>query len=137
MTTILTEHGANDVADAVADGEDLWLDPASAERVTGWALKPEGLCREAMCVPVPASGSERYVRDDKVNIAAFWRLLDSPVLHDNAGRTWMLGAGSGTRAAALHTLDAPDFALPDLGGKLHRLSDFRGKRVFLTTWSSW
>ena len=39
--------------------------------------------------------------------------------------------------AALDGLDAPDFALPDLDGAVHRLSDLRGKKVFLTTWASW
>ena len=32
---------------------------------------------------------------------------------------------------------APDFALPDLSGRVHRLSDYRGQKVFLTTWASW
>ncbi len=32
---------------------------------------------------------------------------------------------------------APDFALPDLGGKTVRLSDFRGRRVILFNFSSW
>jgi cytochrome c biogenesis protein CcmG/thiol:disulfide interchange protein DsbE len=32
---------------------------------------------------------------------------------------------------------APDFALPDLNGRLQRLSDFRGKVVFLNVWATW
>ena len=32
---------------------------------------------------------------------------------------------------------APDFALPDLGDKTVRLSDFRGKVVFLNFWATW
>jgi peroxiredoxin len=32
---------------------------------------------------------------------------------------------------------APDFALPDLAGQVHRLSDFRGKVVFLNVWATW
>ena len=31
----------------------------------------------------------------------------------------------------------PDFALPDLDGKLGRLSDLRGKKVFLFHFASW
>ena len=31
----------------------------------------------------------------------------------------------------------PDFALPDINGQPHRLSDYRGKKVFLATWASW
>jgi len=32
---------------------------------------------------------------------------------------------------------AADFTLPDLSGKSHRLSDFRGKVVFLNLWATW
>jgi len=32
---------------------------------------------------------------------------------------------------------APNFALVDLSGNTHRLSDFRGKVVFLNLWTTW
>ena len=31
----------------------------------------------------------------------------------------------------------PDFALPDLDGKIHRLSDYRGKWVVVNYWATW
>jgi peroxiredoxin len=34
-------------------------------------------------------------------------------------------------------MTAPDFELPDLDGKTMRLSDFRGKVVFLNFWATW
>ena len=34
-------------------------------------------------------------------------------------------------------LTAPDFSLPDLEGREHSLSDYRGNKVFLATWASW
>lgn len=137
MITVLTEAGACALPTAPTPGGDLWLANDEVARATGWTLKPEGLCQGEICVPVPRTDSARYVRDGAVNMAAFWRLLGRPVLHDAAGETWMLGAGSTERARQLETLEAPDFTLPDLDGKPHSLSDFRGKRVFLTTWSSW
>ncbi|MDR6570954.1 Peroxiredoxin [Chitinophaga ginsengisegetis] len=33
--------------------------------------------------------------------------------------------------------DAPDFEVPDINGKMVRLSDFKGKTVFLDFWASW
>ncbi len=32
---------------------------------------------------------------------------------------------------------APDFALSDLNGKLHKLSDYKGKNVLLVFWATW
>ena len=37
----------------------------------------------------------------------------------------------------LTSLDAPDFSLPDLDGKMHSLSEHRGKKVLLVSWASW
>ncbi len=31
----------------------------------------------------------------------------------------------------------PDFALPDLDGKIHHLSDYRGKWVIVNYWATW
>ena len=49
----------------------------------------------------------------------------------------MLGASSAERCGRLASLEAPDFELPDLAGRLHRLSDQRGKKVLLIAYASW
>jgi hypothetical protein len=137
MVTILTESGARKVSGAAPKGDDLWVKRGDVNAAIGWTLKPEGLCQGEMCVPLPRSNSDNFVHDDEVNVAAWWTLMGRPVLHDSASENWMLGAGGKDRAIALSTLDAPDFTLADLDGKMHSLSDYRGKRVFLTTWASW
>ena len=137
MVTVVTEAGASELASARADGENLWVARADVESTIGWTLKPEGLCQGDLCVPLPGVNSDHFVKDEAVNLASWWRLMDRPVLHDGSGDTWMLGASAYERANALQSLAAPDFTLPDLDGTLHSLSDYRGKRVFLTTWSSW
>jgi peroxiredoxin len=50
---------------------------------------------------------------------------------------WVLAASAHDRSAALASLEAPDFTLPDASGRLYSLSDYRGKNVFLVTWASW
>lgn len=137
MTTILTDQGAAEVAGARADGDGLWLPAGDLEAATGWAMKPEGLCRGPICVPVPAQNAAAYVTDGAVNMAAFWRRLDKPVLASDDGDVWVLGEGPAERAAALESLDAPDFSLTDLEGRVHTLSHHRGKKVLLATWASW
>jgi len=36
-----------------------------------------------------------------------------------------------------HKPPAPDFSLPDMNGKLHKLSDYRGKPVIVSFWATW
>jgi hypothetical protein len=129
MAIVLTDSGEH----AVAAGDGLWLSAADAERVTGWTLKPEGMCRDEACMPLPAEA----LRDGRVDVAAFWSRLGNVVLHDDARETWVLGLGAEARNEALGTLAAPDFTLPDLDGAPHTLSALRGRKVFLTTWASW
>jgi hypothetical protein len=124
MATVLTEHG-----ELTLDANDgLWLTGGDAERATGWTLKPEGMCQDDICVPMP-------VRDGRVDVAAFWQKLGRPVVQ--SGGTWVLGASANQRNDALAGLTAPDFTLPDLAGVPHTLSALRGKKVFLCTWASW
>jgi len=88
-----------------------------------------------VCVPLPRGAD--MIRDGRLDLAAAWRRSGQPVVHDSASRVWVLGTGAAQRSAALASLQAPDFELPDLDGRLHRLSAHRGRKVFLTTWASW
>ena len=129
MTTILTPLAEFDVA--ARDG--LWMSPVDAEKVTGWSLKPEGMCRDFLCVPLPAAA----VKGSDVDVEAFWRRLGGPVVASQDGDAWALGAPADERNAALEGLQAPDFTLADVDGKPRTLSELRGKKVFLATWASW
>jgi len=48
-----------------------------------------------------------------------------------AARTW------GPVYRSWYGKKAPDFALKDLSGKVHRLSDYRGRNVMLIFWATW
>ena len=137
MVTVIHEERESDIARAHVVGDALWVSSADASRATGWALRPEGLCRADVCIPAPRGREAEFIQGDTIEIAGFWRLAGHPVVHDAAGRVWVLGTGAGDRSRALHSLLAPDFALPDLHGRVHALSDHRGRKVFLVTWASW
>jgi hypothetical protein len=136
MATILIENKTN-VCDATVKKNELWIDQKDLERTTGWSIKPEGFCKGNTCIPYPKTEAENFVKERKVNVSSFWNLMDNPILHDESCDTWVLGASHKERLSVLDSLQAPDFSLPDLEGKQHSLSDYKGKRVFLTTWSSW
>jgi hypothetical protein len=137
MVTILTESGEHAVAGAEVSGGALWCPAREAQAATGWEAKPEGLCHGPTCVPLPAGREREFVRDGRINLATLWRHLRHPVLHSDRGDVWVLARSADERTAALASLEAPDFALPDVTGRLHRLSDHRGKKVLLVTWASW
>ena len=112
----------------ILTGLDLSID--DFERATGWELKPQGACHGETCVPLgsaaPAGG--------RVDVPAVADKLGMPVLHDAESGLYALGhATLGGRALA--SAVAPELELPDLNGKLFRLSSLRGKKVVLVAWS--
>ena len=53
MVTLLTAVGEIAAPGARTEGERLWLPEADLEAATGWSMRPEGLCRGSVCVPIP------------------------------------------------------------------------------------
>ena len=72
-----------------------------------------------------------------LNFSALADQMAKPWAGDSKNRVWYFGAEAADRGNALRSLEAPDFELPDLDGKMHRLSDYRGRKVFLLAWASW
>lgn len=137
MVILLTDKGEVSAASAHVEGERLWLSEADLDAATGWSLRPEGLCWGGVCVPIPPGCEGELRRGGRVDVAALWRHLGKPVLHSEDGGAWALGEGARDRARALQSLEAPDFTLPDSSGRMHSLSDHRGKKVLLVSWASW
>jgi len=138
--TIVYDDTATDLAAAREDDGQLWITTADLKRATRFEVKPQGVCRDELCFPLPKARQQEFVRKDAVgswfNMTAFAALVHQPVAYDAALSTWYFGLRSDQRQQ-LTSLQAPDFTLPDLQGKLHRLSDFRGKKILLVTWASW
>jgi len=117
------------------NGEQVRLDPAALETALGWAVHDGLLCSDAMCIPV--ADESALVSEGGIDLAAFARTLDRALAVDAAERAALLGASAQERAQALASQHAPDFALPDLDGRVHALSEHRGKKILLVAWASW
>jgi hypothetical protein len=135
--TLLTTTTTTTLDHARSDGENLWVPLAELKSAIGWELKPEGACRGDQCVPIPPGREREYFSEGRFNVAALARYIGQPVVHDAESETWAIGEAAGARNSALRSLEAPDFTLPDLTGRMHSLSDYRGRKVFLASWASW
>jgi hypothetical protein len=132
--TLIDTNAVHPVTATLA-GDAIYLNPAELERALGWTLKPEGLCRDEVCVPV--RDRDALAGDAGIDLAAFANALGQPLALNVAERVAALGTPAADRAASLAGGKAPDFTLPDLEGKLHSLSDHRGKKVLLIAYASW
>jgi hypothetical protein len=131
----LIEHGSVREIPATFDDGSVCIAPEAFEQALGWTLKPEGLCRGDVCVPI--RDRTALVRNKGIDLQAFASAVGQPLALDVDERAGALGTAAGDRAAALDNGAAPDFSLPDLEGKLHSLSDHAGKKVLLIVYASW
>jgi len=131
----LIEGDAVHELSATLSGDSVRLEPAALEGSLGWTLKPEGLCRGDACVPVRDRAA--LLKDGLVDLAGLAEALGQPLALDLGERAAALGTPAEVRAAALDRGEAPDFTLPDLEGRMHSLSEHRGKKVLLIAYASW
>ena len=106
----------------------LTIEKAEFEAGTGWALKPEGACKGAVCIPL----SRRA--EHSIDVAQVAADIGLPLVSAPEHGLWALGpAAVGGRA--LTSAEAPDVTLPDVDGKPFRLSSLRGQKVLLYAWT--
>jgi hypothetical protein len=87
-------------------------------------------------VPIPLNRKAEFIRSGLFNLSALARHLQEPFVHEQDA-FWSFSDAPDEIGNRLRSLEAPDFMLPDLDGKLHSLSDYRGKKVLLMSWASW
>ncbi len=114
------------------DGDDLWVRKADLPRINDFEVKPQGACREDVCIPL----SKGLLKGDYFNLSAFARKTREVVLKADTA-VYSFGEIPVLRGAFYNSRIAPDFAVPDRKGKVVHLSDFRGKKVLVITWASW
>ena len=111
------------------------VDKTDFERLSGWSLKPEGLCKGAVCVPV--INSQLLSDGMNIDLIEFSRIVNQNIVVDSQYRVAALGEQAPSRAGLMKSLDAPNFTLPDIHGKQVSFSDFNRRKRLLLAWSSW
>lgn len=115
--------------------EGLTVDPKQFEERTGWAAKPQGLCKGDACVPAP----DVRQADGSLNVDVLSDRLGMPLVADEA--TGIRSLGPEALGRSLTTAIAPDLQLPDYGTvggpSPFQLSSLLGRKVLLVAWASW
>jgi hypothetical protein len=141
IRTIVYDGIATEVSISAGEGNALWITTGDLTRATRFAIKPQGVCRDELCFPLPKNRRSEFIsrKGDRTwfNLSEFARLIKQTYVVDEKNGVWYFGVRAAEQNAYLTSFAAPNFTLPDLNGKLHSLSDFRGKKVLLVTWASW
>ncbi len=139
--TIIFDEKPTQVNVMLSESKDVWVTMKDLMSATRYVVKPQGICRDDLCFPIPKNRKAQFVnkqgKTEWFNLSEFARLVKQPVAFDEKNSIYYFGARPDAQNAHLNTLEAPNFSLPDMNGKLHSLADFRGKKVLLITWASW
>lgn len=137
--TVVADGSVHEVAGEVR-GDALWLRAGALPVVTGWSLKPEGLCRDDVCIPRAGLGADAITgtgADEAVDVRALAAALQRPVALEPAAAIAVLADAPADLAGSIVEGRAPAFTLPDLDGTPVALADFAGRKKLLFAWSSW
>ncbi len=117
----------------------LWVSPEDLTRINGFVLKPEGACLDELCIPLRQDSDLLKTVDNKqwVNVTAFADLMEQAYVVDDDAQVWSFGEMPATRQSMFANAQAPEFEIQDRQGNVVRMSDFKGKKALIITWSSW
>jgi peroxiredoxin len=133
MATIITDSERE--IGARRDGDRLVASPEAVSASTGWELKPEGLCRGEVCVPV--RDRDALVTGGDIDLAQLAIALGRPYAVDVDEGVIVIGEATEEVTERLRSAEAPDATLADLDGQPVALSQFAGRKRVLVTWASW
>jgi len=136
--TVLYAGKVIEIDRAVAS-ESLWVTPEDLARINGFELKPEGACFEALCFPL-GSGSKLLKEEGDqqwFDLVGFAEWLEQPYVADVENRVWSFGEVPAKREGMMANAMAPEFEVLDRQSNVVRMSDYKGKKALIITWSSW
>ena len=137
--TVLAGQQAIAIENAVVDGDDLLVPLENVQAITGFELKPDGMCAGEVCLPLPKDQPWVVEQGGRklFHATRFAKKVDQAFAADDAKAVWCFTAVPRPETSPLLSGLAPDFALEDRNGKTVKLSDYRGKKVLVQTWASW
>ena len=119
------------------NGDGLLISPEDLPRVNGFELKPQGACYADMCVPMNEHLLVEQGGKQWFDLAAFADLLGQPYVVDKDANVWSFAEIPARSESMMVDGMAPDFEVTDRAGKVIRMTDLKGKKALIVTWSSW
>ena len=111
----------------------LDLTPDEFVHATGWEIRPEGACKDDVCVPL--HGLEPSA-EGRVDVEVLAERLAMPLAYDELHHLWSIGPRSGDRRV-LDNTRMPDLVLHDFDDNAFDVASLRGRKVVLIAWASW
>jgi hypothetical protein len=118
-------------------GDGLLISPEDLPSVNGFELKPQGACYADMCVPLNEHLLVEQGGKQWFDLAAFADLLGQPYVVDKDANVWSFAEIPARRESMMVDGMAPDFDVVDRAGKVIRMTDLKGLKALIVTWSSW
>jgi thiol-disulfide isomerase/thioredoxin len=127
LTVVLLDEGDAVTVSGRLDGGEASLGAEALLAATGWELKPQGLCKGAVCIPY---GGELVTLSDLARLLG--RPLAIEMLADRA--VAVLGQPAGAVAASGEV--AEPLTLPDVNGNPVAITG-SGRKTAVVAWSTW
>ena len=138
-TSVLYQGRQITLSDTSADkasGSSLLIKPEDLKHINGFELKPEGACYADMCIPLTSKLQVTQEGTQWFDLTAFADLLEQPYVFDAESNVWSFAEIPAKRDNMMVNGLAPDFEIPDRQGNVIRMTDLKGKKALIVTWSS-
>ena len=136
LTTMLTLIDVDGREHQVrADGGYVHAEDLTA--ATGWTLKPVGLCRDEVCLPLFGRQVAHPDDPDRIDLDAWADVVGVVTARDAQYDVVALAPSAQTRLQELRDGKAPSLRLNDVDGNPVSFDDFSGSKRVLVTWASW
>src|SRR5437870_4564866 len=116
--TVIYDGIATEVSAAPELSSDLWITTSDLTRTTRFVIKPQGVCRDELCFPLPKNRKAEFISNKQsttwFNLTEFARLIKQPFAADAKNSVWYFGPRPAELNGYLASLEAPNFTLPDL-----------------------
>src|ERR1700704_5210986 len=92
---VIYDGAATQVSATPALSGDLWITTKDLARATRFVIKPQGVCRDQLCFPIPKTRIAEFISKKGsvkwFNLSEFARLIKQPSASDQKNGVWYFG----------------------------------------------